>query len=554
MAEGEVFQGEMDPELASLLGTALPGAGAAMPVPDFSKLFNDEGSDDESPESRNLEDVEINLTERAFPPVIKKLETVPHNGFMDAKYYTLALSGEGDIAQRVHTLLQKYLNAKDPKDRGVYRQQFISPYWEFLSSVARKAPGKIPEAKKYLLRFGILHPTFLNEEMRDFFSKIVINNELSVPVYYLDEWFKAVGTGLVRNSTTDEVKVARSNSQVKLQQLLEKTQGKRDTAKSLLQAKNDERLGLEAAFIERTSLILEHTPLNELPSINAGYSESQRRLFGEVQELMKQMLKADRDTELFLRDYYQADADVQTLQEKIQEDEGQAVVDVQALGTEFETIRQMAKMTIGRQGNHFPVLSSEYFRSGPNDVAYRENVIATLAWVESIDPEVFCRYYKSRMNRIAPYVVLIPSYGDLGICWEPFDRFNRATSRGRIALPLYPKSLAAAVLGAVADLRWQVAKEKASYYWMEEGLTGYYYQWFTAHKLKGDVKEYFIQDYILWITKESEGIQKLDKEIRGIFWRYMPFSQPVKEKLKTRSFTYQDLYQRDLNRAMSDGY
>jgi hypothetical protein len=89
---------------------------------------------------------------------------------------------------------------------------------------------------------------------------------------------------------------------------------------------------------------------------------------------------------------------------------------------------------------------------------------------------------------------------------------------------------------------------------MEEGLTGNYYQWFTAQKLKGDVKEYFIQDYILWMTKESEGIQKLEKEIRGVFWRFMPFSQTIKDKLKTRSYVYQELLQRDANRAMSDGY
>jgi hypothetical protein len=119
---------------------------------------------------------------------------------------------------------------------------------------------------------------------------------------------------------------------------------------------------------------------------------------------------------------------------------------------------------------------------------------------------------------------------------------------------MYPKNLIAALLSAVADLRWQVAKEKASYYWMEEGLTGNYYQWFSAHKLKGDLKDYFIEDYITWMTKESDGIQKLDKEVRGIFWRYMPFAQQVKEKLKNRSFIYQELYQRDINRAMSDGY
>jgi hypothetical protein len=222
--------------------------------------------------------------------------------------------------------------------------------------------------------------------------------------------------------------------------------------------------------------------------------------------------------------------------------------------TEFGTVRQMAKMTIGRQGNHFPVCTGEYFRCGPNDVATRENVVSLLAKVESIDPECFYRIYRSKANRIVPYVILIPSYGDTGICWEPFDRYNRATSRGRIAIPMYPKSLTVALLSAVADLRWQVAKEKASFYWMEEGLTGNYYQWFQANKLKGDIKEYFIQDYILWMTKEAEGIQKLDKEIRGIFWRFMPFAKAVKEKLRGRSFIYQELYQRDLNRAMSDGY
>jgi hypothetical protein len=214
----------------------------------------------------------------------------------------------------------------------------------------------------------------------------------------------------------------------------------------------------------------------------------------------------------------------------------------------------MTKMTIGRQGNHFPVLTAEYYHCANDDLGTRENVIAMLAWIESVDPEAFCRVYKNRLNRIVPYVVLIPSYGDSGMCWEPYDRHNRATSRGRIAVPMYSKSLQIAVLSAVGDLRWQVAKEKASFYWMEEGITGNYYQWFTKMKMKGDLKDAFIQDYITWLTKESEGTQKLDKELRGAFWRHIPFSQPVKEKLKTRNFTYQELYQRDVNRSMSDGY
>ena len=548
MAQDNVFQGEMDPEIAALLGTnTRPRAGDS--APDFASLFNDEISEESSGETE-----ELNLSSAGFPEITKRLEDVPHKAFQDPNYYKTALSGEGAIAQRVHAILQKYLNAKDPKDRGVFRQQLIPAFWEFLAAIARKAPGKLPDPKKYLLRFGILHPTFLDPEHRTFFAQIVVDNILSQPVYYLDEWFKAVGTGVVRNSTTDEVRVAKNNNSIRLQQLLEKAQGKLDGAKVLLKAKEDEKLSLEQTLVERVSQLTEHYPVTGLPDISSCYGEAQKRVFAEIQELLKGLLKADHDQELFLRDFFQAEEDVRTLRTKVEEDGGIVAVDVKAVETEFETVRQMAKMTIGRQGNHFPILTSEYFHCLPTDVGYRENVISVLAWIESIDPEVFCRLYKNRLNRIIPYVVLLPAYGDYGMCWEPFDRFNRATSRARIAIPMYPKSLQIAVLAAVGDLRWQVAKEKASYYWMEEGITGNYYQWFQKMKLKGDLKEYFIQDYITWITKESEGTQKLDKEIRGVFWRHIPFSKPIKEKLKNRSYVYQELYQRDINRSMSDGY
>jgi hypothetical protein len=557
MAQSDLFQGDMDPELAALLGTGTSAADSGKAPSGLPPLFDGddfEEADLVADEEPSPEETVSGNTESGFPIITKRLEDVPHKVFSDPHYYKAALSGEGDIAQRVHTVLQKYINCADPKDKGVYRQQMTTAYWDFLSGVARKTTGRIPDPKKFMLRFGVLHPTFLKPEIRTFFSKIVVNNDYSVPIYYLDEWFKAIGTGVIRNSTTDEVQTAKSNTSARLQQLLEKAAGKRDGARGLLVAKERERQSLERNLMGRMGTIMEHAPLPDVPNINACYTETQKRMFGELHDLMKQLLKADKDLESFLRDYYQADEDVQALREKVEQEGGSVEVDVQAVDTEFGTIRQMAKMTIGRQGNHFPVLTSEYFRSGPNDVATRENVISLFAWIESIDPEAFCRVYKNRLNRIVPFVVLLPTYGDTGVCWEPFDRFNRATSRGRIALPMYPKSLPVAILSAVADFRWQVAKEKASFYWMEEGLTGNYYQWFNAQKLKGDVKEYFIQDYITWMTKESEGTQKLDKEIRGIFWRHMPFSQPVKEKLKTRNFTYQELYQRDVNRSKSDGY
>jgi hypothetical protein len=545
----DMFQGDMDPEIAALLGTGGADEAESLNEPSgYDALFNEAGEGEEGQDEEGAD-----LGVESFPEVTKRFEAKPHPAFSDPNYYKTALSGEGDISQRVHNLLQKYVGTKDPKDKGVFRQQVTTAYWDFLASVARKAAGKLPEPKRFLLRFNLLHPTFLNQEHRDFFAKMVVENELNQPVYYLDEWFKGVGTGVIRNSATDEAKTSNSAAS-KYQQLFEKASGKRDGSRSLLKAKDDERIGLERNLTDRVQRALEHYPMDGLPDVKACYTDAQKKIFAEIQELIKGLLKTDRDLDMYLRDYRQAEEDVKTLEAKIAEEGASAQVDVGAVDTEFGTIRQMAKMTVGRQGNGFPVLNGEYFRSGPNDTGFRENVISLLARIEGIDPGAFCRSYKNRTNRIAPYVILIPSYGDLGVCWEPFDRFNKATSRGRIALPMYPKNLYIALLSAVGDLRWQVAKEKASYYWMEEGLTGNYYQWFQKMKFKGDVKEAFIGDYITWMTKESDGIQKLDKELRGTFWRYLPFAQPVKEKLKDRSFAYQELYQRDLNRAMSDGY
>ncbi|GHU70002.1 hypothetical protein FACS189450_03770 [Spirochaetia bacterium] len=495
----------------------------------------------------------VNLSAEKFPQITKRFAETPHTAFNDPNYYKTALSGEGESARRLHGIVTKYLNCKDPRDKSVFRQQLIVYFWNFLMGAAKKAPGRLPDPKKYLLRFGILHPTFISEETRAFFAKLVVENELAQPIYYLDEWLKAVGTGAIGNSAADEAPAARNNS-ARFQQLLDKAQGKLEGSRTLLKAKDQERTALEQSLQERINIILEHSPLTAFPDVNAVYSENQKQAFSEIQELLKGLLKTDRDLDLFLKDYYQAEETVGSLQDKIEAEGGAVEMDVQAVDTEFGTVRQMVKMTVGRQGNHFPILSAEYFHSGFNDIGYRENVLSILSFIESIDPEVFCRLYKNRVNRIAPYVILLPTYGDTGICWEPFNPHNRATSRGRIAIPMYPKSLLIAALSAVGDLRWQTAKEKASYYWMEEGLTGNYYQWFDKMKLKGDVKEFFIQDYITWITRESEGTQKLDKEIRGVFWRYMPFSQPVKEKLKTRNLIYQELYQRDINRTMSDGY
>lgn len=505
---------------------------------------------------------EVDLSIQSFEPVEKYFEDVPSEVFNDTKYYNTALSGEGDSAQRVHAVLTKYLTCQDPKDRTVYRQQLVSAYWELIHVVGPKMGNpKISMPKRLMIRYGVILPSLFTPEQKDTFARAIIDNVSGEPVLYLDEWFKSIATGKLTLSATDEAKPKRSSAtsggseeQMRIMALKNKNDGKLQSAENFCQMKENERKNLENTINQLFERLCEHPSAIGLEPHKEPYTEDQKRIFPQIAENMRSLQKIDKELTGYLKELQEAKGIDESLDAKMSESSATIEVDRADLETEFNTIRQMAKMTVGRQGNQFPIFTREFFHCIPKGTGFRENVIDTLAWIESLDPGAFCRIHRNVPNRIVPYVLLAPTYGDTGFCWEPFDRYNRLTSRGRIVVPMYPRDLKIAVLTAVADLRWQVAKEKASFYWMEEGLTGQYYQWIESQKLKGDLKKYFIDDYVLWMTKESEGVQRLSKEVRGIFWRHIPFAQDIKEELKKRSTVYQELYQRDINRSMSDGY
>ena len=564
---------ELDPEIAALLSNAettisvddidkLPDT----PIPEkrsfFKKsLFNEEPGTPRAP--RSIHDVDLSKTEFAK---IEKLQNDVSNGiYDDQKYYKTALTGENTSAQRVHQVLTKYLTCTDPKDRAVYRQQIVTCYWELLRGMAPKMTDmNLPMPKRMLMRFGILLPSLFKAEQKDFFSKIIYENKTGEPILYVDEWFKEIASGRMSNSATDEKKQparnltpdqAASAEQSRLMQLQSKNSGKMQSSENILSIKENERAMIEAELKNRIDTLTDHVPIMGLEPHKSAMTEVQRKLFSEVTDLLHRLSKNDKELSKALNEFQDAKGIYDNVQNKITETGGQPVqADEGAVNTEFDTIRQMAKMTIGRRGNQFPMFTREFYHCTEKGTGTRENVIEVLRWIESIDPGVFHRIHKNVPNRIVPYVCLVPTYGDRGFCWEPFDRYNRVTSRGRIVVPMYPKDLRIAVLTAVADLRWQVAKEKASYYWMEEGLTGQYFQHAEQLKLKGDIKEFFIEDYILWMTKESFGVQRLDKDVRGIFWRNMPFPKSLKEDLRKRSLVYDELCKKDANREMSDGY
>ncbi len=541
-----VFSGEIDPEIAELIGVESEEGGDSNPA--FSSLFID-GSTAVAPAAEGEE------TSETFTVPTELLEKSPKPFFADKDYYKTALSGEGEAAQRTHKLLSEFLACQDPKEKPIIRGKLVSAYWSLGESIASKIYTDLPIPKILLIRYGVILQTLLSDEQRGLLARIIFDNKTGETIYYFDEWLRKVAAGQVSPSSTDEAKPSQRTQPQRTMQLVDKAKGQRDVQLGLAKAKLSEIESAESMLKDKVSMLLAHDMRQDLDGMKAEYNAAQRLLTGEIGNIARSLSVLDRDLSRLYNELAAATKQLADLRTKADEAGERSSVDVRTVTNEFNTVRQMIKMCVGRQGNHFPILMKQYLRANIKDIGTRETVIAQMAEIEVIDPGLFKRTFKGQTKRIVPYIILVPCYGDQGMCWEPFERFNRATSRGRIAIPMFPtKDLKTAVITALADLRWQVEKEKAQHYWMEEGLTGNYYQWFSTQKLKGDVREYFIQDYVTWVTKESEGMQKLDREVRSVFWRYLAFPDDIKEKLKTRGFVYGELAKKDRNRAMSDGY
>jgi hypothetical protein len=539
------FSQELDPDIASLLDDSLAPLNG---VPDFNMLMGN-GDDKKSTDTQESSD----LLKEEFDE-IKVFEQPPQKYFYSPSYYKIALAGEGEAAEQLHKNIAQFLKATEPQDKTIYRMRVMTNYWDFIKNLAAKIGPEMKLPKKLTLRYGALIPTTISPEQRDMLSRIILNSKVNEPVHYFDEWVLSVGMGEYNPLATDEIQISQQSATQKLKSQLEKAKGSHSTNVLFIQRLQTQRKQKEQALQERVTRLLQHRTHSVFTELEAPYTESQKNILGNLQELLRDISKLDREISTNYNKLDASSKDLEVLKRRIDATGENSTMDAGALTKEVDSLRQAAKMCVGRQGNHFPFLMKNFFYANIKMVGSKENVISIMAEVEKIDTNVFRRVFRQQNNRIVPHTILIPSYGDKGICWEPFEKFNRSTSRGRIVIPMFPKDLKIAVTYALAALRWEVAKEKASHYWMEEGLTGFYYQWFTDQKMKGDVKLRFQDDYYLWITKESEGMQKLDREVREIFWRYIPFTQELKDNLKNRGFVYKELSKKDLNRSMSDGY
>ncbi len=226
------------------------------------------------------------------------------------------------------------------------------------------------------------------------------------------------------------------------------------------------------------------------------------------------------------------------------------------------------RLTSGSVGSHFPIFT-KYHVTIPLDKCYvtPEIVDKALKEIMAVDYTVFNRevIYKNEaigiksefINRsVSPDFVIVPSIGNKVMMWQDLSIFRGSgskESRGRITIPIFVTGdLKTFLMEALAAFRWELCKSVLGPDWNNVGipsLTAEYTDYTQFFKKSKDLsleqkekiatefkrfrteRDKFANDYILWVKYESEGVQRCNRVVRGIFYRHVPFAKPIRDKV-----------------------
>jgi len=417
-------------------------------------------------------------------------------------------------------LKEEFLKRKKLQEENFneYKDSFTEIFWDVYLSIAEILEEDSPMEQRLFIRAGIVDPRYLAKDWDRI--KEIVKPVQSDTVFFADEWIIAVKNGKVSPSTFEDV-------------IQDSTQ-ERQVDPTMFEKEYERRL------FERS---IEEEKLKDLVKGIQGkgpYSKGVYVIFDEVIKAIGKLKKMD--------------SDIKNLKEVLDSmHEKQRNLPLKSSSekklTEHLVVRQMVKKAIGKFGIQYPALISNYFKE-INQVFTKSFVNELIENFKLIDKTSLTRNIRGTEVFMPPYIILVPGYGEMGFCWEPIEGLN-IYGRGRIVVPLFSRKGTEPFYQAFGEYRWKLEKELSFGRWMEEGLTGEYYRYLEDNKYKGNPAEYFVKDYVLWVTKEVAGIQKLEKPVREIFWRYIPFDDSIKEKLANVSYIYQQLWEKDLRKRRS---
>ena len=154
-------------------------------------------------------------------------------------------------------------------------------------------------------------------------------------------------------------------------------------------------------------------------------------------------------------------------------------------------------------------------------------------------------------KEVKPYLILLPNSGLRVQMWQELV-YNMRSSRARFLIPIiFNGDLLKNLIFSCGHFRWNLNKAMVSN-WMdpvEGGLTGAYYDYEMSYKKNPDLtieakekikkqissikidRNRFAHDYYEWLVFESEGVPKLNKILRKIFYRLVPFPRNIRDNI-----------------------
>lgn len=241
------------------------------------------------------------------------------------------------------------------------------------------------------------------------------------------------------------------------------------------------------------------------------------------------------------------------------------------------------RLTTGNPASYMPILS-KYQITIPLEkcVVTRESISNAVNEILSIDYTAFNRevVYKDEsigirnelvQRSVIPDFIVVPSIGSKVMMWQDLSVLRGVgskESRGRIVLPIFVSGdLKTLLLEAIAAFRWELTKNILGPDWNNVGipsLTSEYMDYIQFYKKNKDLtiemkekiaiefkrfrtdRDKFVNDYLLWIKYESEGVQRLNKVVRNIFYKHIPFAKEIRDKI-SKLPAYADIHNRFVN-------
>lgn len=170
-------------------------------------------------------------------------------------------------------------------------------------------------------------------------------------------------------------------------------------------------------------------------------------------------------------------------------------------------------------------------------------------------------------RQVIPNFIIVPSIGTKVMMWQDVSGRNKS-SQGRISVPAFATAdLFTLLLEATAAFRWELTKTIMGPDWnnvSQSSITADYTDYVQFYKknreLSQEIKEKlaaefkrfrndrdrFVNDYINWIKYESQGVMKLNKVVRAILYRHVPFERSIRDNLSTQP-AFSDIHNRFKN-------